>query len=89
MRVKFIDGDPPEQPRRGRNAAARIFAQLREHPGVWAEVERYPADRNKAARSRAQSWRQHHKDIDALAAKDPDTGEIVFYARAIPSGEGS
>lgn len=66
-----------------REALAPILASLREQPGRWAELDRYPLDRIASARSRGcQIMRRHAVEY----AVETSGSEAVLYLRAPAAG---
>jgi hypothetical protein len=78
--VKFIEGEPPPVKYfRGKKSGKwmRIADQLKEQPGVWAEVDRGDTTFN-SVNSGFQLLRKH--GCETIRRKN-GTDEVVLYAR--------
>jgi hypothetical protein len=78
--VKFIDNVPDPQ-LGGHPSLDPVRRELRDNPGAWAEVARYPDVEYRAASNRALSLRKAAQDIESTIRKID--GDVVVYARAV------
>lgn len=77
MAIRFIEGSPG-------NVASRwgaVREELREHPGVWAEIDRASKGERVRLASAAQSLAGRYDDIQASVRTEGD--EVALYAQAV------
>lgn len=77
---KFLDEPPPEAKSGGRRPSP-VFDALRDRPGQWAEINRYPVDQRDKALDRSAYIKRRYSDIECLTRTVE--GKVVIFARAV------
>lgn len=90
MSVKWTDQDikpaggsnrPPQS-----DPLAPTIYQLRQRPGVWAELNRYPIARLQSARSRGSQIKKRHPGIEYAVLPEADTA-VLYLRAAVETGD--
>lgn len=85
----FVDTLPDDQfARRGAGRPQHPARDLlRQHPGEWAQIRAYPADRRQQAQSYATTWKRNHPDIETTVRMVDDYNVVFARAIKIPTDE--
>lgn len=67
-----------------RDPLAPLLRELAEHPGRWAELDRYPVARVQSARSRGANIKRRYPGVEYAVV--PAGSEAVLYLRQEPAG---
>lgn len=78
--IKFVDRDDL-QPSKGLKSGRldTMIAELSEHPGQWAEIDRYELERRASAYSRGSQTCRRYPVLEYAVERDGD--EFVLYFR--------
>lgn len=81
--MKWADDLPAAARRTHRSSVRRMIAELETQPGRWAEVARYPEDREKSAWSRGSQTCRRYPMLEYAVRREG--GEAVLYFRHQPA----
>lgn len=82
--MKWTDADLAPAERRPRGPVAALVETLKQHPGRWAEVGRYPAERRTSAYSRGNGAAKRYTADRLEYAVTRDGSELVLLYRVAP-----